>query len=350
MTSEDSRIRITADGRKIYLIRIRHKKTCVVELDNNNKKKSSTSIVLPQVSDINLFFSKGTSRANNDFENKIREDILKSISTETCFDEYFKDTTYGSKWVYLKQKWNECLISLCPVLFSSMKIIQKAGRTFNYDFSVTYYDKNYAILCERSIEFKHNVSSISKLPQFLSLPDKTSNFVSKKYAEFYYDNYLDKYIALDEELKLIEKPEKQQYSKIIGNIKYDTHPLFKKMYENEHIEKDKKNIVVNESIKAYLEMYADTIDLTILNGIFQSRQKDKIFVLWDLKQFNIEIIEQDVVERFISIEKNNKIILVGSKYKYILLLRWRNHKGILNPAWQISLKKCVSDIKSEKLN
>ena len=62
-------------------------------------------------------------------------------------------------------------------------------------------------------------------------------------------------------------------------------------------------------------------------------------MLWDLTKFNVETIEEDVVEKFVAIEKNNKIVLQGRKYKYCLLLRWRNHKGILNPAWQISLKK-----------
>jgi hypothetical protein len=133
--------------------------------------------------------------------------------------------------------------------------------------------------------------------------------------------------------------EKEQYLKIIGNIKYNIHPLFQKMYDNEGIEAKNKNAIVNDSIKAFLETYANTIDFTILNNLFQSRQKDKIFVLWDLTKFNVETIEEDVVEKFVSIEKNNKIVLKGQKYKYCLLLRWRNHKGILNPAWQISLKK-----------
>lgn len=348
---KDPRVRITADGEKIFIIRRKRitlrpvsmivpaETKRVVDNEENIQVNPSTLIDFPKVNHIELFFSKGSSRANNDSENKIRESILKNILTENCFDEYFADANYGLKWNDLKQKWNDCLISLCPVLFSSLKVIQKAGRTFNYDFLVVYYDENENILCEKNIEFKHNVSSISKLPQFLSLPDKTSNFISHKYAEFYYDNYLDKYIEQDEELESIKKMEKEQYLKIIGNIKYNIHPLFQKMYDNEGIETKKKNSIVNDSIKAFLETYANTIDFTILNNLFQSRQKDKIFVLWDLTKFNVETIEEDVVEKFVSIEKNNKIVLQGRKYKYCLLLRWRNHKGILNPAWQISLKK-----------
>ena len=245
----DLRVRITADGEKIYIIRrkkvsllpLRPDSVIVptetkVEVHNIEEKihvSPSTLIDFPKVNHIELFFSKGSSRANNDSENKIRESILKNILTENCFDEYFADANYGLKWNELKQKWNDCLISLCPVLFSSLKVIQKAGRTFNYDFLVVYYDENENILCEKNIEFKHNVSSISKLPQFLSLPDKISNFISHKYAEFYYDNYIDKYIEQDEELESIKKMEKEQYLKIIGNIKYNIHPLFQKMYDNE---------------------------------------------------------------------------------------------------------------------
>ena len=309
------------------------KRFSVIEVIEN-----TISPQIPRVNHIVLFFSKGSERGNNDSENKIRESILEKITTENCFDEYFSDAEYGSKWNYLKNKWNECLISLYPMRFSSIKIIQKAGRIFNYDFLVIYYDENKNVLCEKKIEFKHNVSSISKLPQFLSLTDKTANFISSKYAEFYYDHYLDKYIELDQELQLIEKPEKQQYINFIGNINYDIHPLFRKMYDNENIEKKNKNAIVNNSIKAFLETYVNTIDFTILTELFQSRQKDKIFVLWDLTKFHIETIEQDVVEKFVLIENNNKIVVEGQKYKYCLLLRWRNHKGILNPAWQISLK------------
>ena len=177
----------------------------------------------------------------------------------------------------------------------------------------------------------------------MSLTDKTANFISSKYAEFYYDHYLDKYIELDQELQLIEKPEKQQYINFIGNINYDIHPLFRKMYDNENIEKKNKNAIVNNSIKAFLETYVNTIDFTILTELFQSRQKDKIFVLWDLTKFHIETIEQDVVEKFVLIENNNKIVVEGQKYKYCMVVAI--HKDNLADAYIFYL----SDTKDEFL-
>jgi predicted secreted protein len=46
--------------------------------------------------------------------------------------------------------------------------------------------------------------------------------------------------------------------------------------------------------------------------------------------------------KFHSIKNGNTIVLQSAanpSTTFHLLLRWRNHKGILNPAWQISLKR-----------
>lgn len=42
---------------------------------------------------------------------------------------------------------------------------------------------------------------------------------------------------------------------------------------------------------------------------------------------------------FHCIKNGNILELKTSNNIYRLLLRWRNHKGILNPAWQISMKR-----------
>ena len=53
-----------------------------------------------------------------------------------------------------------------------------------------------------------------------------------------------------------------------------------------------------------------------------------------------ELKKEDLkINKFNKINKNNTIEVISDKYKFNLLLRWRNHKGILNPAWQISLKE-----------
>ena len=42
---------------------------------------------------------------------------------------------------------------------------------------------------------------------------------------------------------------------------------------------------------------------------------------------------------FHGIRNGNVIEVQSGPTLYRLLLRWRNHKGILNPAWQISMKR-----------
>ena len=61
-------------------------------------------------------------------------------------------------------------------------------------------------------------------------------------------------------------------------------------------------------------------------------------VLWDLKNFHIETIDQ---ERFVSVVgiEGNSLIVKTPTIKYKLLLRWNNDNGVLNPAWQISIHK-----------
>ena len=39
----------------------------------------------------------------------------------------------------------------------------------------------------------------------------------------------------------------------------------------------------------------------------------------------------------IIVKNRNTIVLMSDNYEYHLLLRWRNHAGILNPAWQIKV-------------
>jgi hypothetical protein len=41
---------------------------------------------------------------------------------------------------------------------------------------------------------------------------------------------------------------------------------------------------------------------------------------------------------FYSVERKNTIVLKTEKNEFHLLLRWKNHQGILNSAWQVSIR------------
>ena len=90
----------------------------------------------------------------------------------------------------------------------------------------------------------------------------------------------------------------------------------------------------------YLQTYIETIDLETIQTKIKESQMYKHYFLWDLHQFHIdEFKEHDFANlTFIEIKNNNVIVLKTSTSIFHLLLRWRNHKGILMPAWQISLK------------
>ena len=115
--------------------------------------------------------------------------------------------------------------------------------------------------------------------------------------------------------------------------------MFHLFHERKHHYKDKKDFIVNKSIKTYLEKYSHTINLGILSKMVMSRQSNKVFCLWDLKKSHIETIEQEEIISVEGIERGNSLIVNTPTRKYKLLLRWKNHNGILNPAWEISLYK-----------
>ena len=64
-------------------------------------------------------------------------------------------------------------------------------------------------------------------------------------------------------------------------------------------------------------------------------------MLWHVKtqRFYVEEIpEEEFVINTVSHTTKNTIVVRSDKYVYSLLLRWKNGKGILNPAFQISVK------------
>jgi hypothetical protein len=96
------------------------------------------------------------------------------------------------------------------------------------------------------------------------------------------------------------------------------------------------------SITDYLTQYGNTINIEYFTEKVRTTQSDKIYILWHNGKFYIDKIHDNEMSGiyFHSIKNGNVIELKSSSNTtYSLLLRWRNHKGILNPAWQISMKR-----------
>ena len=288
-------------------------------------------------SEILMFMTAGVGRETNDKLNKKRENILKILHNPP--EEYLLDQVYGHYWRDLSNKWNILLKKLCSSNYDNIKVKKLAGRKHHKDFEIKFFYKNSDVYTIDALEFKHNCSQVNKLPQYLSQPEKT-RLIKESYAEYFYDNYIDKICTLHNELV---KPIKTDYLKYIYSCDYSKHTFFEKLLEVECIIKKQKTIIVHDSIKQYLKTFGKTLNLTLLNELIQKTQQAKIFILWDLINFHVDTISKDELSIIDSIPelKNNNELIVTSKFgsKHHLLLRWKNHLGILYPAWQISLRR-----------
>jgi hypothetical protein len=297
-----------------------------------------------EVEDIMTFIDENT-KGNNDSTNRTREKIIANILSPS--PDYLTDPIYGQHWINIHDKLRDALHSLCNIHYHQILIKQKGGMTFNYDFVVQYCDEQNQVVHSVNLEFKNNASSIKELVQFLELYDKDCKtkfeLFDYSYSEFYYDHYLDAYLALDfeetEENK-IEKPSKETYLKHIHDIKYK-HPFFNKIYTNKTKKKKEKDKLVEESRKKFIETYASTFNFEKIKNKIVESQSNKIFMLWDKNNFLIQTI--DVENIHISGIKSNGIhdlyfdvTVENFIYDIRIRLNWGNNNGVANPRWKFT--------------
>jgi hypothetical protein len=281
---------------------------------------------------IRLFLTAGEGRGLNDMNNRLREDILCVLHQPP--EHYIIDNEYGQDWAIMSLKWNQFLKTLCPHKYDSIEIKKIANRK-SYDLEIQYKQQNQIV---HSVigEYKHNSKSISKLPQYYSASEK-KGYISTNYAEYFYDTYLD---AICEKANL-QKPEKTIYLNSVYQHDYSVHPFFESLKKAEETLYTEKQKIVQESIKEYLSRYGSQILVNSLTSDLQQQSK-KTFILWDLQTFHADTIDADelTIEKFEGIKRNNTVVVVSkSGTKHNMLLRWRNHLGVLFPAWQISLDR-----------
>lgn len=291
------------------------------------------------VSDISTFFTTST-RDNNDAINKVREEVLKVICNPP--KEYLENIQFGKNWCKVYEEFKKALEKIAQdtqiPTYTRTEIEVKGGRNFNYDANIMYYNETN-IVATRKIEFKKGGINIDELAQFLSLQVKFGLF-SETYDKFWYEKYLDKYIKLDTGITEV-KPSLEVYLKNVSNTKYSITPFFEQLKQRELICQKEKNTIVNNSITEYLTKFGSTIDIDYFAKKVKDTQKDKIYLLWTNEKFYLDKLSEIEMTnmRFHSIKNGNIIELKTNNTIYSLLLRWRNHKGILNPAWQISMKR-----------
>jgi hypothetical protein len=238
------------------------------------------------------------------------------------------------------------LKSICPTEYDHLQIIKKGGRSFNYDFEIIYFNSSNDEIHRAKVEFKHNTSTIDKMPQILSLQDKFGLIGAMSYSEYYYTHYLDAYLAVIGYTG--DKPSLTEYVALVAGTAHEKHPMFGYMRKAESgPSKVKCADIVKESIHTYLYKYIVKFKVDDFSNKLIESQKNKYFLLWDLKQFHVDMLtEKDLQILHINIKPSKKnantVIALSVKYEFQLLLRWRNHNGILNPAWQIKATKFKS--------
>jgi len=290
----------------------------------------------PLVSDIDTFFTTST-KADNDATNKIREKVLSVLCNVP--QEFILHPEFGQRWRVVRDGFAEALRVIAlqkGIQYTSTQIKIKGGRGANYDAVVTYISEDNSV---RKIEFKYGSKNICSLPQFLSLQAKFGLF-SVTYDSFFWEKYLNKYLACDTGITEA-KPTRDDYLKKVTGTVAKT-PFFAQLKEREAIAQNEKNAVVNASITDYLNKYGKNIDLKKFFEKVKDTQTDKTYLLWSDGKFYIdEITEADMSNMtFRGIKNGNVLEVVSGNTVYGMLLRWRNHKGILNPAWQISMTRC----------
>jgi len=289
------------------------------------------------VQDITTFFETST-RAANDATNKVRETVLGSLSQPPA--EFLAHPVHGTQWRQVHEAWVLAMGRIAATSgipeYDSLSSTSKGGRGAHYDVEV-FFKKDGKGVASRKIEFKNGGSGITDLPQFLSLQAKAPLF-AVTYDAFWYENHLDGYLACDPGLT-VAKPAAAEYLKAVTGTTYK-HPFFAQLKERESIEQDAKNAVVNASITDYLTKHGASLNLKAFATKVQETQTDKYYVLWAKGAFQVDCLDRkEMTDLKLGPIKNGNVLIVnGATKSYHMLLRWRNHKGILNPAWQISLK------------
>ncbi len=285
-----------------------------------------------RASPMELFKTAGTGRGTNDSNNKTRETILVGLyhSTDPALQE-------------LRTLWITFLRTLCSEPYDDVQIKQRGGRGANHDFDIVFLHGSLPVR-EIPAEFKHNASRIDKLPEYFS-PAANKPYIPTLYADFFYDSAMDQLCAIYPSL-VPHKPTKDAYVRLVHTNNYDCHPFFRALYTAESTgtaaQAKQKQVLVAQTIRDYLTMYSSHLRLDELSKDLQARQTGKVFILWTLKEFKSDTIRDDEMDlSHVEGIKNGNTLVVVSKAgtKHNMLLRWKNHLGVLYPAWQISLSR-----------
>jgi len=300
---------------------------------------------MPNKSDINYFVNEAENlgRSSNDYNNKIRENIIKNMHNIIIDRSYCEDQEYGDNWVEFIINFENAIKIICPS-YKTFTIEHKAGRQHNYDFLITFYNETGDEITNKKLEFKYNATTISDAPQFVS-PMKPSQYLSQSFESYHYDNYL---VPLLQEYNC-SIPDKELYLKKIHGASPECMKEAQNLYyqgcklssqftgEQKAIDFfNKSKAIAKECIKKFIE--ETDLNIEELSQYLINSQDGKIYLLYKNEAFKIQSSDDDYT--LVSYTKNPKmsryeaVTKTGKKIK--ILLRWKNGNGIAFPAFQIS--------------
>ena len=284
-------------------------------------------------SDITLFTASSTGRGrdSNDAANKTREKILlDSFNGKTA--DMLMDPTYGEDWRRIAELFAAALAELGgegPITVKAM-----GGRGYNYDFAVTRGD------CKHKVEFKFGGTSVQSIPEFFN-PAANKPFHDRLYADFFYENHLAEIAAL---YGLVLPPKNEYMKEIHRNSSRHKFFVEFRAAEAAHPEHySAKGKLVAASVRAYLELAKDSTKLDVLTAEFMRSQRGKRFLIFSGGKFHHDqISDAELTAKSVVGIRNGNLLVIQSEAPgttHEMLLRWKNHLGVLFPAWQISMRR-----------
>jgi hypothetical protein len=280
---------------------------------------------------VQLFHGAGT-RAENDANNRVREAVLLGFFTG---DPAFDDPLYQG----LRAEFNAWLLGKKTALGlppETPLVAQAGGGRKNADFSVTMGGISLRP------EFKYGSISLKSVPQFLSVAANRDWHQGESYASYFYDTWLSQVCAI---YGVTQEMTKEDY---MARVHCDSYKpllfaaLYKAETEGTDAQKAAKKVLVDTSIRVWLETVKHKTDLAVINEVLATSQKDKTYLLCKAGKFYSDAIlpEELVVTGVVGIRLGKLLVLqTATTTRLEMLLRWKNHAGVCLPAWQIKLRR-----------
>ena len=271
--------------------------------------------------------------AANDANNALREHTVVSLINNS---QIYSDPAFDP----LKTALNIWLLAKKAELGfgpdAPVRAVKRGGRRYNWDFDLIIGDKTI------KVEFKYGATSVESLPEFYNPAANKDFHQGEFFANFFYNDRLAQACAIYG--VPLDMTEKEYFAKVHGTSKKF---LFAALYEAEkngtEQQKADKKLLADQSIAAWLEQVKDKTDISAITQSFKDSQEGKHFMLYKDGQFYSDKIhpEELIITSVVTVRRGKYLVLQSAKAgtTHEMLLRWKNHAGILYPAWQISMKR-----------